>query len=103
MGVNLAPPPAVRDAVGLRAGTSRLEILDALIPALRAAAARGGAFDHAERAALARRDVARGRRALAPGAGLVEGISAAGELLIRAADGAIASHRSGSLVFAEDS
>lgn len=103
MGINLVPPPEVPDAAGLRGGASRLAVLGALVPALRAAAARQGELDATELAALAARDAARGRRAVAPGEGTVEGVSAAGELLLRMPDGTIAAHRSGSLVFAEDS
>ena len=102
MGVNVVPPAEVPDAAGLRAGTARLPALEALVPALRRAAALRGALDERELATLAARDVARGRRAIAPGEGIVDGVSAAGELLIRMPDGAIAAHRAGSLVFAED-
>ena len=103
MGVNVLPPADVPDAAGLRGGVSRLAVLETLVPALRAAAARHGKLDATELAALAERDVARGRRAIAPGDGTVEGVSAAGELLLRLPDGTLAAHRSGSLVFAEDS
>ncbi|HET9003541.1 MAG TPA: hypothetical protein VFN39_06020, partial [Gemmatimonadaceae bacterium] len=91
------------DAAGLRGGASRLAALDTLVPALRAAAARHGNLDATELAALAARDAARGRRAIAPAEGIVEGVSAAGELLLRLPNGTVAAHRSGSLVFAEDS
>lgn len=103
MGVNVVPPADVPEAAGLRGGASRLDALGALVPALRGAAAHHGILDPAELAALAARDIARGRRAIAPGEGIVDGVSAAGELLLRLPDGSIAAHRSGSLVFAEDS
>jgi BirA family transcriptional regulator, biotin operon repressor / biotin---[acetyl-CoA-carboxylase] ligase len=103
MGVNVVPPAELPDAAGLRSGASRLAVLEVLVPALRAAAARHGTLDAAELAALAARDVARGRNAVAPAAGIVEGVSPAGELLLRLPDGTVAAHRSGSLVFAEDS
>ena len=103
MGVNLEPPAEFRDAAALRAGTSRLAALEALVPALRRAASLRGNLDERELAALAARDVARGRRAIAPGEGIVDGVSAAGELLLRLPDGTVAAHRAGSLVFAEDS
>lgn len=103
MGVNARPPAEVENAIGLRAGSSRVAVLEALIPALRAAASRHGNLDDAELAALAARDIARGRRAVAPGEGIVEGVSSAGELLLRLPDGGVAAHRSGSLVFAEAS
>lgn len=103
MGINVSPPADVPNAAGLRRGTSRTDVLIALIPALRAAARQRGELRDAELAAMAARDIARGRRALAPGEGIVEGISAAGELLLRLPDGAVAAHRSGSLVLAEAS
>ena len=103
MGVNVVPPADVPDAAGLRGGASRLVVLDMLVPALRSAAARHGHLDATELAALAARDAGRGRRAIAPAEGTVEGVSAAGELLLRLPNGTVAAHRSGSLVFAEDS
>ena len=101
MGVNLRPPADLADAVGLRTGVARYEVLAALVPALREAAARRGELTRDELSALGRRDVARGRIAVTPAQGIVDGVSAAGELVIRAPDGALSAHRSGSLVFAE--
>ena len=103
MGVNVCPPAELHDAVGLRAGVTRLEVLDVLIPALRAASARQGELAREELSSLAGRDVARGRTAVAPARGIVDGVSPAGELVIRAPNGTVTSHRSGSLVFAEAS
>ena len=103
MGVNVRPPAAVDNAAGLREGVSRIAVLEALIPALRAAAARHGNLGDAELAVLSSRDIARGRRAVMPGEGIIEGVSSAGELLLRLPDGGIVAHRSGSLVFAEAS
>ena len=101
MGINMRPPDDVDGGGALRAGVARLAVLESLIPALRTAAARPGNLDVIELAQFARRDVARGRRAVEPGAGMVEGVAATGELLLRAPDGTVASYRSGSLVFAE--
>lgn len=103
MGVNVRAPADVPEGAALRAGTARLDVLAALVPALRAAAAHRGELDAPELAALAARDIARGRRAVAPGEGIVAGVSATGELVLQLPDGAVAVHRSGSLVFAEDS
>ncbi|MFL5561441.1 MAG: biotin--[acetyl-CoA-carboxylase] ligase [Gemmatimonadaceae bacterium] len=103
MGINVSRPPGVSDAAGLRAGTRRLDVLDALIPALRTAAARSGELDARELAALADRDIARGRHAISPGVGIVRGVSPSGEIIIQLPDGKLVAHRSGSLVFAEDS
>ena len=101
MGVNVRPPDDVAGAGGLCKGVARLGVLESLIPALRTAAARMGHLDGSELAQFARRDVARGRQAVEPGAGTVEGVAANGELLLRAPDGTLASYHSGSLVFAE--
>lgn len=103
MGINATVPPDVPGAATLRPGVSRLAVLEALVPALRASAARTGALDDAELAALDSRDIARGRRAVSPGRGTVDGVSPNGELLLRMPDGALVAHRAGSLVFAEDS
>ena len=101
MGVNVLPGGEVADAGRLRAGVSRVAVLEALVPALRAAAARHGNLDGTELAALSSRDLGRGRQALSPSAGIVEGVAVTGELLVRAPNGTLTSHRSGSLVFAE--
>ena len=101
IGVNVRPPAELQGAAGLRPGVSRLEVLDVLVPALCAASVRTGELSSDELSSLARRDIARGRAAVAPSQGVVDGVSPAGELVIRAPDGAITSHRSGSLVFAE--
>lgn len=102
MGVNVVASPAVPNAAGLVAGTSRVAVLAALMPALRGALAKRGALDSREREVLSRRDVARGRAVEAPGPGVVEGVSELGELLVRNTAGSIDRYRSGSLVFMGD-
>jgi BirA family biotin operon repressor/biotin-[acetyl-CoA-carboxylase] ligase len=102
MGINVVAPRDIEGAAQLAHGTSRLTVLDALVPALRSAAARGGALAADELATLAARDIARGRRAVSPGQGIVDGVSAEGELLLRLPNGTLVAHRAGSLVFAED-
>ena len=82
VGVNVVAPEDVARAAGLRAGTRRLDVLAALVPALRAAMRATGALDDAELAAYARRDVARGRWCDAPVAGVVAGLRADGALLV---------------------
>jgi len=93
--------PELETATGLAPGRGRLEALERLVPALRHASS---ATKHLSRDELARwsaRDLARGRRVVTPSQGTVDGISAAGELLVRDASGEIARHRTGSLTFAE--
>lgn len=103
VGVNVVPPPEELRAAGLPLATSRLAVLAALVPALRAALEHDGTLSAAEQHGLARRDVARGRAVREPGPGVADGISASGELLVRTADAAIRRYRSGSLTFQEES
>ena len=101
VGINVVAPAEVATATGLAPGTSRVELLAELIPALRAAAAARGQLTERELAAFAARDLARGRRCIAPGKGVVEGIGADGALVVREG-GEETLHRAGSLVFAEE-
>jgi hypothetical protein len=72
------------------------------VPALRSAAFASGPLGAAELAAYAARDAARGRRCVSPAVGVVEGITAAGELRVRGADGRVVLARGGSLIFDEE-
>lgn len=101
-GLNVIAPSDVVGAASLRSGTSRVDVLQSLVPALREAARATGTLDEGELAAYAERDVARGRRCVEPVEGRVEGITPAGELLVDTASG-LARIRAGSLVFAEGS
>ena len=101
MGINVRAPEGVADAVGLARAVSRLEPLAAVVPALRAAAAREGPLAPDELAAYARRDAARGRRCVEPLEGRVEGIAPGGELIVDTG-AATALARAGSLRFAEE-
>ena len=98
LGVNVMAPD-VDTATGLAPHASRLAALDRLAPALRRAAAHAGHLDEGELAHWRSRDVAVGHDVVEPAEGLVQGISAAGELLL-AVDGRITAYRSGSLTFA---
>lgn len=101
VGMNVRPPADQAAAAALRPGTTRAAVLEALVPALRHALAAAGGLSAAERDAFARRDLARGRRVVAPVAGTVRGLSAAGELLVETDGGRMASFRHGSLVLAD--
>lgn len=102
IGINRRVPMRVPDASSLRAGISRAQALRAVVPALRRAAALEGPLTAAECAQWRVRDLARGRRVLSPVAGVVDGLSADGALLIDPADGgALVPVRTGSIVFAE--
>ena len=97
-GINVLPPD-LETATGLTAGTSRLQVLALLVPALREAAHAVGHLTTEEIAQFRRRDVAVAQRVKAPAAGVVAGIDAAGELLITQPDGIVSRHRTGSLTF----
>ncbi len=101
IGVNVRVPSTMA-AAGMRPGTTRLEVLDALLPALAGAAAATGALTPDEIAALSQRDGARGRLVVSPVEGRAEGVSASGELLVRSADEVLHRCRTGSLVFTEE-
>jgi len=100
VGVNVCAPRDEPNATGLRDGTSRLDVLDAIIPAIRQAAARAGRLTDDERTAFAARDLAAGRPCTDPVPGIVSGIDQAGALLVSTADGVVAV-RAGSLVLRE--
>ena len=82
VGINLRPPAEEPNAIGLREDVSRDEVLAAMVPAIRHAAARNGALDAGEIAKFAARDIAMGRRCTEPVPGIVRGISASGALRV---------------------
>ena len=103
VGVNVRAPGDEAQGTGLRAGVVRLEVLDAMVPALRGAAARGGILDASELQAFAARDLASGRRCVEPVGGIVRGVDSAGALLVEpSAGGPIVAVRAGSLVLEEE-
>lgn len=101
IGLNVVPPGDLPSATGLAAGTTRLAVLERIMPALRAASAARGPLTDAELARFAERDVTVRRRIVQPAVGIVAGISAAGELLVDTDAGRVAC-RSGSLVLSEE-
>ena len=100
VGVNVTAPDDLPFAAELDPGTRRLEVLEDLIPAVRSAAICGGNLKPIELIEWNARDLARGRQCSEPARGTVEGISAAGELLVALAD-SVARFRSGSLVLGD--
>ncbi|HEU6450091.1 MAG TPA: biotin--[acetyl-CoA-carboxylase] ligase [Gemmatimonadaceae bacterium] len=103
LGINVVRPQGVDRAVAaLGAGSDRVAVLQALVPALRAAARASGALSAPELEEYAARDMARGHRCTAPVTGVVQGIDAHGSLLVRTAS-AVIPFRSGSLVLEEES
>lgn len=101
VGVNVVPAADVPGAAGLASGVSRLQALDCVLPAVRAAAAVDGLLTTHELSRYATRDLSVGRRAVQPAHGVVAGISRTGELMVDTSSGPVAC-RTGSLVFAED-
>ena len=99
IGVNVREPANVASAAALRAGTTRLDVLGELVPAVRSAAAARGELTATELADFASRDIGRGRACVQPAVGRVQGINAAGELLV-STGGAVRPFRDGSLIFA---
>lgn len=99
-GINVKQP-ALDTAIGLAADATRLGVLARLVPALRRAAAASRHLSADELARWRLRDRSVERRVRSPGVGCAAGITASGELIVRADDGATSHHRTGSLTFAE--
>lgn len=96
LGVNMELPPDQAAAV-LEPGTSRTDVICALIPELRAASMMSGALTSDEMDEYSGRDLARGRLCSEPVRGRVVGIARTGELLVELAD-SVTRVRTGSLV-----
>jgi BirA family biotin operon repressor/biotin-[acetyl-CoA-carboxylase] ligase len=102
VGINRRVPSSMPQAATIRADVSRATLLAAVVPGMRAAAARQGPLSAEELEAWHRRDMARGRRIRLPVDGVVAGISADGALLVeRGSAIEPESFRAGSLVFAD--
>jgi BirA family biotin operon repressor/biotin-[acetyl-CoA-carboxylase] ligase len=102
VGVNYRPPAGQPGAAGLDdTGLSRNEALVAIVPALRRAAAALGPLAASELDDFTIRDIARGRRILAPVGGTVQGINATGGLVVMTAGDPVIV-QAGSLVFEGD-
>jgi len=97
VGINVRVPHDEPNAIGLRDHVSRIAVLAASVPAIRAAAALEGPLGDSELAAFADRDLAKGKGCIEPVVGTVEGIDASGALVVRVGSGTTAV-RGGSLV-----
>ena len=101
VGVNVRAPPDVPEAAGLP-GVDRLSVLSCVVRSVRAAAATPGHLSEEELARYRSRDILLGRRIRLPANGFVQGISPDGALLIESPEQRMSSHRSGTIVLAED-
>jgi BirA family biotin operon repressor/biotin-[acetyl-CoA-carboxylase] ligase len=99
VGINVQSPQG-EEGAGLRDGVQRLDIVAAIVPAIREAAHRTGVLDATEVAAFASRDIAHGRHCREPVSGVVRGIDTRGSLLVDVGSRTIAV-RTGSLVLTE--
>jgi BirA family biotin operon repressor/biotin-[acetyl-CoA-carboxylase] ligase len=105
VGINLRPPREAAGAAGLRPGATRDEVLERVVPAIRAAAQLTGQLTGVELAKFAERDFAVGRACLEPAVGVVQGIDSAGALLVDVSSRGskqVVVVRAGSLVLEED-
>jgi BirA family biotin operon repressor/biotin-[acetyl-CoA-carboxylase] ligase len=100
LGVNVQRPPGVADAAGLKDGTRRVDVLAAVVPALRAAASCVGHLSGEEMARYRTRDALAGRFVVSPGRGKVSGIAPNGSLVIDTSAGPT-QFRSGTVAYAE--
>jgi BirA family biotin operon repressor/biotin-[acetyl-CoA-carboxylase] ligase len=100
VGVNVLAPPGVEGAAGLPAGARRVDVLRAIVAAVRFAAAHSGNLTRDELERFAQRDALRGRRVTSPSAGTVAGIDATGALVIHTERGSEL-HRAGTIRLAE--
>jgi BirA family biotin operon repressor/biotin-[acetyl-CoA-carboxylase] ligase len=100
VGLNVVAPSDLPGATSIRADSVRVDVLAALVPAVRGAALRRGPLDERELAEFASRDYARDRRCVQPSRGVVAGVTATGELMVRT-EKRMEYHHAGSLVLEE--
>ncbi len=102
IGLNVsASPSAVAHAASLTASANRVDVLAAIIPAIRTAAMLTGKLTDGELGEWRRRDRLAGRRVATPVRGRVLGVLASGELLVET-DRGPESVRSGTVTMEED-
>jgi BirA family biotin operon repressor/biotin-[acetyl-CoA-carboxylase] ligase len=101
VGINVLAPSGVTEAAALRRGVQRAEVLAAIIPAIRSAAAATGALTADEMSSLHSRDQLAGSTVTSPSRGVVVGIDELGALLVRDDDGSVSAHRAGTVTLAE--
>lgn len=83
VGLNVsASPAAVAHSASLATSANRIDVLSAIVPALRSAAMQSGKLTETELGEWRRRDCLAGRRIATPIRGRVLGVLASGELLV---------------------
>lgn len=101
VGINRRVPSVFPDVACIRATVSRDDLLLAVVPALRRAAACVGPLTSVECQEWEARDAARGRLVTEPTPGRVSGITPDGGVQVIGADGVLRVMHSGSLTFAD--
>jgi BirA family biotin operon repressor/biotin-[acetyl-CoA-carboxylase] ligase len=101
VGINIAVPSGVTGAVALRRGVHRADVLAAMIPAIRSAAAATGPLTADEMVRLHSRDQLAGCRITSPSSGVVVGVDELGALLVRDDAGHVSAHRAGTVTLAD--
>lgn len=101
VGVNVVRPQ-VAGAAGLPPAAERVQVLRTVVGAVRAAAAQRGWLSVDELRRYRERDLLAGRRLAAPAAGIAEGITTSGALVVRTERG-IEEHRAGTIQLVEGS
>lgn len=101
VGVNVVAPADVPGAMGLPVGVQRVDVLSAIVRAIRFAAAAEGHLSTDELDRYDARDMLKGRQITSPAAGRVAGLAASGALVVETALG-LEQHRTGTIRFAED-
>jgi len=101
VGINLAPPDELVETAWLPSANP-VAVLEAIVPAIRTAAATRGPLSTAELADFTARDLTVGLGVRAPAVGTARGITADGAILIESASG-VSAWRAGSLVLSSDS
>lgn len=99
-GANVSTPAELPNAAAMEPGTRRVDVLDALVPALRDAASARGPLTPAEIEEFATRDLARGHACVEPARGIVRGVDPSGALLIAIGD-CVLGYRTGSLLLVD--
>jgi BirA family biotin operon repressor/biotin-[acetyl-CoA-carboxylase] ligase len=100
IGVNVRAPQSM-DAAALMPGVDRITVLREIVPAIRAAVAAPGILTGDELARFGERNLAIGKRAIEPVAGVVVGVGADGALLVDTGRERVACY-AGSLILAPD-